>query len=123
MKQKIAAFKFTLSTAALILIALLLPSSVYRGAPSFFGVDKVAHFALFFLFAICYLTEYRRYNGKFPSLPHGVLLVIVFILSSELLQLLTATRHFEYIDMAFDAAGAGAAFALSLLSSRKIRDQ
>jgi len=117
MKKRIAAFKLTIATAALILIALLLPSSVYKGAPSFFGIDKVAHFALFFLFAICYLTEYLRYNGKIPSLPHGILLVVVFILSSELLQLLTATRHFEFLDMAFDAAGASAAFVVSLLAS------
>jgi VanZ family protein len=119
MKSKIVAFKFTSATALLIIIALLLPSSVYRGAPRFFGIDKIAHFALFFLFAICYLTEYRRYNGQMPSLPHGILLVVVFILSSELLQLLTATRHFEILDMAFDAAGAGAAFTISLIASRK----
>lgn len=117
MKQRIAAFKFTTATAVLILIALLLPSSMYKGAPNFFGIDKVAHFALFFLFAICYLTEYHRYNGKLPSLPHGIILVVVFILSSELLQLLTATRHFELLDMAFDAAGASAAFVISLLAS------
>ena len=119
MKSKIAAFKFTSATALLIIVALLLPSSVYRGAPRFFGIDKIAHFALFFLFAVCYLTEYRRYNGQMPSLPHGILLVVVFILSSELLQLLTATRHFEFMDMAFDAAGAGAAFAISLIASRR----
>ena len=119
MKSKIAAFKFTSATALLIIVALLLPSSVYRGAPRFFGIDKIAHFALFFLFAVCYLTEYRRYNGRMPSLPHGILLVVVFILSSELLQLLTATRHFEFMDMAFDAAGAGAAFAISLIASRR----
>lgn len=119
MKSKIEAFKFTSATALLIIVALLLPSSVYRGAPRFFGIDKIAHFALFFLFAVCYLTEYRRYNGQMPSLPHGILLVVVFILSSELLQLLTATRHFEFMDMAFDAAGAGAAFAISLIASRR----
>jgi VanZ family protein len=119
MKSKIEAFKFTSATALLIIVALLLPSSVYRGAPRFFGIDKIAHFALFFLFAVCYLTEYRRYNGRMPSLPHGILLVVVFILSSELLQLLTATRHFEFMDMAFDAAGAGAAFAISLIASRR----
>ena len=116
MKKKIVAFKFTISTAAAIIIALLLPSSVYRGAPSFFGIDKVVHSALFFLFTICYLTEHRRYNGRLPSLPHGILLIMIFILSSELLQLLTDTRHFEVMDMAFDAAGAGVAFIVSLLA-------
>jgi VanZ family protein len=117
MKQKIVAFKFTFATAVLILVALLLPSSVYRSAPRFFGIDKIVHFALFFLFAICYLTEYRRCNGRFPGLPHGIVLVILFIIASELLQLLTPTRNFEFLDMAFDAAGAGAAFLVSLLAS------
>ena len=117
MKTKIAAFKFTTVTAALILVALLLPSSVYRRAPSFFGIDKAVHFAMFLIFAFCYLTEYRLYNGRRPSLGHGILFVVVFILSTEMLQLLTATRHFELMDMAFDAAGAVAAAAISFLAS------
>lgn len=116
MKSKIVAFKFTTLTAALILVALLLPSSVYRGAPSFFGIDKVVHFSLFLLFTLCYLAEHHRYYGKLPNPPHGVLLVVVFILASELLQLLTASRHFEFLDMTFDALGAGAAFAISILA-------
>lgn len=116
MKTKIAAFKFTTITAALILVALLLPSSVYRGAPRFFGIDKTVHFAMFLLFAFCYLNEYRRYNGRRPSLGHSASFVVVFILATELLQLLTATRHFELMDMVFDAAGAGVAIAISAIA-------
>ena len=108
--KKIEAFKFTLISACLILVALLLPSSSFPKVPSVVGIDKIAHFFLFMLFSLSYLLEFRRYNGKLPGLLHGILLILAFIVSSELMQLLTKSRHFEFLDMAFDAAGAAVAF-------------
>ncbi|MFA5852364.1 MAG: VanZ family protein [Spirochaetales bacterium] len=108
--KKIEAFKFTIVSACLIFVALLLPSSSFPKMPSVVGIDKVAHFFLFALFSLSYLLESRRYNGKLPGFLHGILLILAFIVISELMQLLTKSRHFEFLDMAFDAAGALAAF-------------
>ena|SRR3989339_727445 len=107
---KIAAYKFTLLSAILILIALLLPSSSMPMLPSVIGIDKIAHFFLFLFFTLSYVLEFRHERGRLPGFLHAVLLVLFFIVMSETLQLFTASRHFELLDMAFDAAGAGAAF-------------
>jgi len=108
--KKIEAFKFTIVSACLILVALLLPSSSFPKMPSTVRIDKVAHFFLFMLFSLSYLLEFRRYNGKLPGFLHATLLILTFIVISELMQLLTKSRHFEFLDMAFDTAGAVVAF-------------
>jgi VanZ family protein len=108
--KMLAAYKFTILSACLILVALLLPSSSIPKIPTFFGIDKVAHFLLFLLFTLSYVLEFKRKNKKLPGLLHSTLLVFVFIVVSELLQLLTSSRHFEFMDMVFDAGGATAAF-------------
>lgn len=110
--KKIAAFKFTILWGVLIIIALLLPSSSFRKAPSFIGIDKVVHFFLFLIFTLAYLLEFRRFSGKLPGYLHSMILVLLFIVCSEVLQLLTPTRRFELLDMVFDASGA----ALALLA-------
>lgn len=120
--KKLLAFKFTITSASLIMIALLLPSSSFPKVPSGIGIDKVAHFFLFMAFSLSYLMEFRRYAGKLPGFLHGVLLILMFIVSSELLQLLTKSRHFELMDMVFDAAGACAAFlAIKVATNSKKR--
>ncbi len=115
--KKIAAYKFTVISAILILVALLLPSSNFSSMPTFFGIDKVAHFFLFLLFTLSYTLEFRHYNGRLPGILHSVLFVLIFIVTSELLQLLTSSRHFEFMDMAFDAGGAAAAFLATRLGA------
>lgn len=113
--KKIAAFKFTLLSGVLIIIALLLPSSSFRKAPSFIGIDKVVHFFLFFIFTLAYLLEFRRYSGKLPGYLHSIAFVLLFIIGSEVLQLLTPTRRFELLDMLFDASGAAVAFLVVMV--------
>lgn len=108
--KKIVAFKFTVLTAALILVALLLPSSSIPRMSSIAGIDKIAHFFLFLLFTLSYLLEFRHDKGRFPGLFHSIILVLVFIVISETLQLFTVSRNFELLDMAFDAGGAAVAF-------------
>jgi len=111
LRAKIAYFKFTILTACLILVALLVPGSTYRSFPSFFGIDKLAHLGLFFLFSLSYSLEYKRAYTHLPSVVHAFGLFLVFVVSSELLQLLTSSRHFELTDMVFDIIGASAAYA------------
>jgi len=105
MLKKLASYKFTVAAAGLVLFALLLPSKSIPKFPSFFGIDKVAHLVLFFLFTTSYLLESRHERKAFPSFLHSALFIGLFIVCSELLQLLTSSRNFELADMAFDAAG------------------
>ena len=121
--KKIAAYKFTFLTATLILVALLLPAKTYSNFPSAPGIDKVAHFVLFFLFTFAFGEEYRRDKKTVPSLLIETTAVIPFILASELLQLLTRTRHFEAKDMVADALGAATAIAIAGLYRRLKQDK
>lgn len=115
MLKKLVSYKFTIAAAGLIVLALLLPSKSIPKFPSFFGIDKLAHFTLFFIFTTSYLLESRHERNAFPSLLHSALFIGLFIICSELLQLLTSSRNFEIADMAFDAAGS--LFSLILLLS------
>lgn len=118
LRIKIINFKFTILTACLILVALLVPGTTYRSFPSFFGIDKLAHLGLFFLFSLSYSLEYKKAYTHLPAVSHAFGLFLVFVASSELLQLLTSSRHFELTDMVFDIIGASAAYiAIAFFSS------
>ncbi len=106
-------YKCTVLCGILILVALLVPSSTYQGMPSFLGLDKLVHSILFFLFALAYMLEYTKFHRRHPRLTSFALTVLCFIVGTEILQLLTATRHFELADMLFDALGASAAFVVT----------
>lgn len=116
--KRIAAYKFTFLSACVILIALLVPGSTFQKVPVFFGIDKIAHFVLFFVFALSYVLEFKRYHGRLPAVLHALALIVLFVVISELLQLLTSSRHFEFADMAFDTAGALTAFIATRVVSR-----
>lgn len=109
MFKKLIRFRFTFLSALLIIVALLLPSSSFKRMPSRVGIDKFAHFILFFIFTLAYCLEYRKSTGSLPGFLHGTMIVILFIVGSELMQLLTPTRRFEVLDMLSDATGALAA--------------
>jgi peptidoglycan/LPS O-acetylase OafA/YrhL len=109
--KKIVAYKFTLLTAALILTALLLPAKTFSGIHAPLGSDKVVHAALFFLFTFAFGWEYRKERKANPKILVELTAVLPFIVISELLQLLTRSRHFEFLDMVADAIGAAAAIA------------
>lgn len=116
--KRLAAYKFTLLSAGIVLTGLLLPAAVFQRAPvTGEGIDKIAHFAMFFIFSLSYLLEYKAAR-KAPArfLPASAV-IAVFIVISEVLQIFTHSRHFDFADMAFDAAGAVFAFICSLLPS------
>ena len=115
------AYKFTIASACLIIVALLLPSSSFSSVPSFGGIDKLAHLALFFVFSLSYILEYRKERKKAPPVFFSLSIIILFILGSELLQLFTTSRRFEWIDMLFDLAGALTAFLASAIINRWAR--
>jgi peptidoglycan/LPS O-acetylase OafA/YrhL len=109
--KKIVAYKFTLLTAAIILTALLLPAKTFSSVHSPPGFDKVVHAMLFFLFTFAFGREYRKERKVNPRILVELTTVLPFIVISELLQLLTRSRHFEFLDMVADAVGAAAAIA------------
>ena len=119
--KKIANYKFTILVAALILVALLLPSSSIPKVRGFVGIDKVVHSVLFFFFALSFILEFRRANRRLPGFLSSLLVVSLFILASETLQLFTKSRHFELLDMAFDGCGAALAYIaiMAYLRTRK----
>jgi VanZ family protein len=121
MFKKLASYKFTIAAACLILVALLLPSKSIPKFPSFVGIDKLAHFTLFFIFTTSYLVESRRERHRLPSLLFSVFFIGLFILCSELLQLLTSSRSFELADMAFDVLGTLFSIIILLGVSRLLR--
>ncbi len=119
--KKIANYKFTILVAALILVALLLPSSSIPKVRGFVGIDKAVHSVLFFFFALSFILEFRRTNRRLPGFLSSLLVVCLFIVASETLQLFTKSRHFELLDMAFDGCGAALAYIaiMAYLRTRK----
>ena len=107
-------YRFTCASAALILVALLLPGSAFRSMPrSLLELDKLVHLALFYIFTLSFLLEYRAERGRAPALWFGAMVVGIFTMGSELLQLTTSSRSFDFMDMAYDVAGALFALATS----------
>lgn len=109
MFKKLIRFRYTFMSALLIIVALLLPSSSFSRMPPRVGIDKLAHFILFFAFTLAYCLEYRKLTNRLPGFLHGAIIVVLFIVGSELMQLLTPTRRFEVLDMLSDAAGSAVA--------------
>ncbi len=117
--KKIMYYKFTIATAVLILVALLLPGSAFRYVPaSFFEVDKLAHMALFFIFTLAFQFEFKAAHGRAPLFWRGSILIILFSAGSEALQLLTSTRSFDPKDMAADLIGASLAAIIAAIAHR-----
>lgn len=105
-------YRFTCASAVLILVAFLMPGSAFKTVPrSLLELDKLAHLALFFIFTLSFQLEYRAERGQAPSFWFGASVVGVSTAGSELLQLATSTRSFDFVDMAYDVAGALVALA------------
>jgi hypothetical protein len=116
--KKLVAYRFTILSAVFILTALLLPAKTFSSVHTQPGVDKLVHMVLFFIFTFAFGQEYRKERKANPGILVEIATVLPFILVSELLQLLTRSRHFELLDMAADALGAAAAIAAAGLSRR-----
>lgn len=117
-------YRFTFASGALILVALLMPGSTFRTVPrSFLQLDKLVHLALFYIFTLSFLLEYRAARGRAPRFWLGLLVVGVLTVGSEVLQLGTRTRSFDVMDMVYDTAGAilalATAVAISAVSNGK----
>ena len=118
--------------AFIIAVLCLLPQSAFYN-PEFLHklpLDKIAHFTMFFILSILVWLGMKITNYKAVKIPkYSILLVILILLLyggiTELAQnILTKTRHTEFLDFLADCAGilAGLFFYL-LIKRRKISNQ
>lgn len=98
----------------LILIAVLLPGSAVPDVGNF-GLDKIVHFLLFFAWAVALRFDFASLN-KILVFVIG----IVFSCLTEVLQLFTEDRSFDFFDMLADAVGLATGLILSHLVIRML---
>jgi VanZ family protein len=102
----------TIGITLLILVAVLLPGSAVPDVGSF-GLDKIIHFLLFFAWAVAI-----RFDFPFIKKILVFSIGIVFSFLTEVLQLFTEDRSFDFFDMLADAVGLATGLILSHLVIR-----
>lgn len=90
----------TISITVLILVAVLLPGSKVPDI-GFSGIDKPAHFTLFFLWSLAVRYDFTRNFNRMIAWIVGVL----FSISTEVLQIFVEDRSFDLWDLVTDALG------------------
>lgn len=105
----------TILVTILILVAVLLPGSKIPSV-GFQGIDKLAHFTLFYLWSLAIRFDF---GSGFKWLV-GFLAGLTFSYLTEVLQLLVEGREYDYYDVLADAIGLGiglltGAFALKII--------
>lgn len=105
---------FTIGITTLILVAVLLPGSAVPDVGNF-GIDKIIHFLLFFGWAVAIRFD-------FPLLNKILVFIIgtLFSLLTEVFQLFTEDRSFDYFDMLADAVGLATGLIMSHLVIRML---
>ena len=113
-------YRFTLSSAAVIMIAVLLPGSSFSGMPvDFIGIDKIIHFFMFFIFSMSYSMEYRNDRKRMPRILPLLALFFGFAFLTELSQLFADGRSFDPLDGLADFGGAVSARIIAGLFCRR----
>ena len=106
-------YMFTLGTAFLIMIAVLLLGRTFDdvqiGIPN---IDKLVHFLMFFIFCTAFSLEYRKDRKLLPRFLPLLALLAAFELFTETSQLFAEGRSFDMLDGLFDLCGAVFARAL-----------
>lgn len=103
--KKLLSYKLTFLVTLLILYAVLMPGDDIPsvGIP---GIDKIVHMGMFFTFTAVFSLEYLRCHDRLPHLLPTFLGVLLFALSTELMQgFLTTTRACDIKDLAADMLG------------------
>jgi VanZ family protein len=99
---------FSIITAlAILFLSFANPEDLNVISPVFFeGMDKVAHFVMYFAFTMVILLENRRNITKIKRLIMFSIIPLVFGAVIEILQsFLTATRSGSIYDLLFNLAG------------------
>ena len=100
--QKILFTAVLVCYVLLMIIGAIIPDP--QDVPVFAGNTKYFHFFGFILLAIIVYKTLNLYKCKHENLL-AVVLLAVFIVLTEVLQLFVSTRHFSFFDMLIDAAG------------------
>jgi VanZ family protein len=87
-------------SSLLILVAVLIPGSQLPDV-SFVGIDKIAHFTLFALWAVCVRRDFSQGFRWQACLLAG----LIFSVLTEVLQIVVEGRTFDLTDLIADAAG------------------
>jgi VanZ family protein len=88
--------------AFIMIIGAIIPNP--EGVPVFSGNTKIFHFLGFIVLSVIVFKTFELYRFKYKKTLSSIALII-FIILTEVLQLLVHTRHFSYKDMLIDAAG------------------
>lgn len=90
-----------------VVVGSLIPGSALEGINV---SDKLRHAGAYFSLMVWFAGIYRR--GFYPAI---ALVLLALGLALDLLQLLTSTRTFDWLDVASNGAGIAAGLVLSLL--------
>lgn len=100
-------YRFTLGTAFLIMIVVLLPGRTFDGVQIQIPyLDKIIHFFMFFTFCMAFSLEYRKDRRALPRFLPLLALLAAFALATETSQLFAQGRSFDLVDGLFDLFGA-----------------
>lgn len=104
MLKRIYQYKLTMISAALILIAVLMPSSDVPsvGIPN---IDKLVHAGMFGMLTLCFYGEYVWNSKKLPSVFLSGFIIEAFALSTEFMQKFASGRSCDMKDFVADSVG------------------
>ena len=109
-------YKWTISSAAFVLVLLLLPSKVFPRTPrALIEIDKVVHAFLFGSVTAIFSSEYKALKKLSPPFFLSLAIIGVFAFLTEVSQLATKTRHFDMLDFCADIVGIGLALLITRL--------
>ena len=114
-------YKLTLLASILILVAILMPAS---GVPSVGipNIDKLVHLGMFGTLALCYYGEYVFRYKKLPKFLGAWIVMEIYALSTEIMQLFVQGRSCDVIDWIADSIGIlGAIYVFRFVYTKKIQ--
>ena len=92
------------------------------GLPPITGLDKLFHFAAYFILAMSWIIAFSKNSITNLNLKTGVL-NLLYAFSDEFHQTFVPTRAFEVLDLVADGAGIFLALKFSHLVQRKLQAQ
>jgi len=96
---------------SLIIFTLTSYPKLTTGAPHITGLDKVAHFTMYFIFALLFMRMRKIRNPK-PQLRYLLFLSVIVPIIDELHQIPISGRSFSFWDILADFMGFITVFCL-----------
>ena len=115
---------YYLGPALIMTIIFLLSHQprVMDGLPPITGLDKLLHFAAYFVLAMSWIIAFSKNNISNLNLKTGIL-SLLYAFSDEFHQTFVPTRAFEVLDLVADGVGIFLALKFSHLVQRKLQAQ